>query len=357
MFPCCFCEGTDGVLVTRNSRPNIVLFMADDLGLGDLCCYGNNTGSTPNIDRLAREGVRLTQHLAAASMCTPSRAAFLTGRYPIPAGMASSSNVNRDVPWLAGSGAPAKEMTFAELLQHCGYRMGLIGKWHQGLSCASCGDHCFHPLSHGFDYFYGMPLGLLSNCQGARAPELHHWLRVKLWISTAALSLVLLRLLVPKLSSCFPVPWTVVVLLAVLALLFFMSWYSSYGFVQRWNCILMRNHEIVQQLVGGERVSSLLLRALGFIEQYKRGPFLLFFSFLHVRVLLITREKFVGRSKYRLYGDNVEEMDWMVGLATGLVRYEERLMSLSHACPPSLRLSHSERPPSPGAAAALGSPL
>ncbi|XP_010828574.1 PREDICTED: arylsulfatase H-like, partial [Bison bison bison] len=163
----CFFGSLQGMFVTRNSRPNIVLFMADDLGVGDLCCYGNNSVSTPNIDRLASEGVRLTQHLAAASMCTPR--------------MASSSNLNRDVVWLGGSGGlPPNETTFAKLLQHRGYRTGLIGM---------------------------------------------------------ALTL--------KPSS------------------------------------------------------------------YKRGPFLLFISFLHVHTPLVTKEKFVGHSKFGLYGDNVEEMDWM----------------------------------------------
>ena len=72
--------------VLANSRPNIVIFMADDLGIGDLGCYGNTTLNTPHIDSLAKDGAKLTQHLATASMCTPSRAAFLTGRYQIRSG-------------------------------------------------------------------------------------------------------------------------------------------------------------------------------------------------------------------------------------------------------------------------------
>nr|XP_012629347.2 arylsulfatase H [Microcebus murinus] len=312
---CCLLGGVHGTFVTRNSRPNIVLLMADDLGVGDLCCYGNNTVSTPNIDRLASEGVRLSQHLAAASMCTPSRAAFLTGRYPIRSGMASPYNLNRAFPWLGGSGGlPTNETTFAKLLQHQGYRTGLIGKWHLGLSCASRGDHCYHPLNHGFDYFYGMPLGLLSDCQASKRPELHRWVRIKLWISTAAIASVPLLLLVPKFARWFSVPWTVIIILALLALLFFLSWYSSYGFIRRWNCILMRNHDVIQQPMKEDRVASLMLKeALTFIDRYKREPFLLFFSFLHVHTPLVTKEKFVGHSKYGLYGDNVEEMDWMVG--------------------------------------------
>ncbi|XP_006756845.1 PREDICTED: arylsulfatase H [Myotis davidii] len=258
-----------GTFVTRNSRPNIVLLMADDLGIGDLCCYGNNTVSTPNIDRLASEGVMLTQHLAAASMCTPSRAAFLTGRYPIRSGMASAFNMHRGIVWLGGSGGlPTNETTFAKLLQDRGYRTGLIGKWHQGLSCASRGDHCYHPLNHGFDYFYGMPFGLLSDCRASETPELHHRLRVTLGVSTAALALVPVLLLIPTCARWFVVPWGLILAIALLVLLFFLGWYSSYGFVRRWNCVLMRNHDIVQQPVREERVSSLLLReALAFVRR------------------------------------------------------------------------------------------
>ncbi|XP_059241296.1 arylsulfatase H [Mustela nigripes] len=312
---CCWLGGLSVAFTTRNSRPNIVLLMADDLGVGDICCYGNNTVSTPNIDRLASEGVRLTQHLAAASVCTPSRAAFLTGRYPVRTGMASSFNLNRGLTWLGGSGGlPTNETTFAKLLQHRGYRTGLIGKWHLGLSCASRDDHCYHPLNHGFDYFYGLPFGLLNDCQTSKTAELHRWLRIKLWISTAVLGLVPLLLLIPKFAHWFSVPWKVIIAFALLAFVFFIVWYSSYGFTRRWNCILMRNHEIIQQPMREDRVGSLMLKeALAFIDRYKRSPFLLFVSFLHVHTPLITKEKFVGHSKYGLYGDNVEEMDWMVG--------------------------------------------
>ncbi|ELV10647.1 Arylsulfatase H [Tupaia chinensis] len=311
----CLLAAVQGTFVTRNARPNIVLLLADDLGVGDLCCYGNDTVSTPNIDRLANEGVMLTQHLATASVCTPSRAAFLTGRYPIRSGMASDSNLNRGFPWLGGSGGlPTNETTFAELLQHRGYRTGFIGKWHQGLSCASRNDHCYHPLNHGFDYFFGMPLGFLSDCQASQTPELHRWVRIKLWISTAAIALIPLLLLVPKYAGWFPVPCKVIIPLGLLVLLFFVSWYSSYGFVRRWNCVLMRNHDIVQQPMKEGRATSLMLKeALGFIDRSKREPFLLLFSFLHVHTPLVTKEKFVGHSKYGLYGDNVEEMDWLVG--------------------------------------------
>ena len=73
-------------LVANSRPPNMVLFMADDVGMGDLGCFGNRTLKTPNIDSIARQGATLTHHIAAASVCTPSRAAFLTGRYPIRMG-------------------------------------------------------------------------------------------------------------------------------------------------------------------------------------------------------------------------------------------------------------------------------
>ena len=73
-------------LVANSRAPNMVLFMADDVGMGDLGCFGNRTLKTPNIDSIARQGATLTHHIAAASVCTPSRAAFLTGRYPIRMG-------------------------------------------------------------------------------------------------------------------------------------------------------------------------------------------------------------------------------------------------------------------------------
>ncbi|XP_054441002.1 arylsulfatase H [Pteronotus mesoamericanus] len=301
--------------LSRNSRPNIVLLMADDLGAGDLGSYGYNTLSTPNLDRLAAEGVRLAQPLAAASVGTASRAAFLTGRYPVRWGMASAFNRIRGLTWLGGSGGlPATETTFTELLQRRGYRTGLIGKWHQGLSCATWNDHCCHPLNHGFDSFCGLPFGLLSDCRASETPELHRGLRTTLAISTAVVGLAPLLLLIPKCTRWWAVPWKVTVPMELLALLFFVSWYSSYGFVRRWNCILMRNHEIIRQPMQEDRATSLPLKeAVSFIDRHREEPFLLFYSFLHVHTPLPTTEQFLGTSKHGLYGDNVQEMDFFVG--------------------------------------------
>ncbi|XP_017741173.1 PREDICTED: arylsulfatase D isoform X2 [Rhinopithecus bieti] len=294
-------------------KPNILLIMADDLGIGDLGCYGNNTLRTPNIDQLAEEGVRLTQHLAAAPLCTPSRAAFLTGRHSFRSGM-EASNGYRALQWNAGSGGlPENETTFARILQQHGYATGLIGKWHQGVNCASRGDHCHHPLNHGFDYFYGMPFTLTNDCDPGRPPEVDAALRARLWGYTQFLALGILTLAAGKTCGFISVSGRAVTGMACVVFLFFISWYSSFGFVRRWNCILMRNHDVTEQPMILEKTASLLLKeAVSYIERHKHGPFLLFLSLLHVHIPLVTTSAFLGKSQHGLYGDNVEEMDWLI---------------------------------------------
>ncbi|XP_042316975.1 arylsulfatase H isoform X1 [Sceloporus undulatus] len=300
--------------ISVSYKPNIVILFADDLGIGDLGCYGNDTIRTPNIDQLAKEGVKLTQHISAASVCTPSRAAFLTGRYPIRSGMVDSENF-LVLHWLGGSGGlPPNETTFAKILQKQGYATGLIGKWHQGVNCEHRNDYCHHPLSHGFDYYYGMPFSLMGDCQITQPPEMDRALQIKLWSYTQMIALAIFTLVVAKLIHLVSISWKVIFLFALFGFLFFISWFSSYGFIRYWNCIVMRNYEITEQPMKVERAAPLMLKeAISFIERNKQGPFLLFFSFLHVHTPLVTTEKFVGKSKYGLYCDNVEEMDWIVG--------------------------------------------
>ncbi|XP_006877304.1 PREDICTED: arylsulfatase D [Chrysochloris asiatica] len=304
----------------KTSKPNILLILADDLGIGDLGCYGNDTLRTPNIDRLAEEGVRFTQHLAAAPLCTPSRAAFLTGRHSFRSGMEAIDGY-RALQWNGGSGGlPANETTFARVLREQGYRTALIGKWHQGVNCVSRGDHCHHPLNHGFDYFYGMPFTLIDDCHPDRPPEVDAVFRRKLWLYTQVMVLGVLTLAGCKALDLLPIPWKAVLGLAGLVALFFLSWYASFGFVRRWNCVLMRNDEVVEQPMALETVTFRMLReAVAYIERNKHVPFLLFVSLLHVHIPLVTTEKFLGKSLHGLYGDNVEEMDWVVGEILGAI--------------------------------------
>ena len=128
-------------------RPNIIVIMADDLGYRDLGCYGSSSHRTPNIDRLAEGGMRFTDFYVTTSVCTPTRAAFLTGRFPQ---RCNSPGVLW--PTSTEEALPQDEITLAEILQRVGYKTHLSGKWHLGH-----GKREHLPLGHGFDSWYGMP--------------------------------------------------------------------------------------------------------------------------------------------------------------------------------------------------------
>ncbi|KAK3093982.1 hypothetical protein FSP39_022467 [Pinctada imbricata] len=156
-------------------KPNIVILLADDLGYGDVGCYGNTTLRTPNIDALAQDGVKLTHHLAAESVCSPSRAAMLTGRYPIRAGLVATNRLRVNMFIANYVGLPDNETTIAELAKTVGYKTALIGKWHLGLSKEHYGDNKFHPMNQGFDYYYGHILTNMKDFsrEGDRLETLH----------------------------------------------------------------------------------------------------------------------------------------------------------------------------------------
>ncbi len=138
-------------------RPNIVLIVADDLGYGDLGSYGAPDIRTPNLDRLARDGVRLTQFYANAPVCTPTRAALLSGRYQQRVPLERPIDTNAATPGTGlDIGLPATGRSLPQLLKNAGYATGLVGKWHLGFKPE------FHPNRHGFDYFWGYLAGYVD---------------------------------------------------------------------------------------------------------------------------------------------------------------------------------------------------
>ena len=144
-------------VATPEKKPNIVLIMADDLGYGSLGCYGSKDIKTPHIDQLAADGMRFTDFHSNGAVCTPTRAALMTGRYPQRCAWVADEelspvfreqrkdNLRQRWAW----GIAPNELTIAELLQQAGYHTGLIGKWHLGY------DAKFHPMTQGFEEFRG----------------------------------------------------------------------------------------------------------------------------------------------------------------------------------------------------------
>jgi arylsulfatase A len=126
------------------NRPNFIVIFTDDLGYGDLGCFGSPTIQTPNLDRMAAEGLKLTSFYAQPS-CTPARAALLTGRLPMRSGMFRVIFPEEDV------GLPQQEITIAEALKELGYKTAAIGKWHLGHARPE-----YYPTAHGFDEYFGL---------------------------------------------------------------------------------------------------------------------------------------------------------------------------------------------------------
>lgn len=147
-----------GLLIFNNSmaqqkiegkRPNVILILADDLGYSDLSCYGSENVKTPNLDLLAEQGLRFTNYHTAASICSPSRAALLTGAYPQRTGLYMGINPKRDAHWFLGLNPD--EITIAEQFKKQDYATFMVGKWHLGT------EEKFSCLNQGFDDYYGMP--------------------------------------------------------------------------------------------------------------------------------------------------------------------------------------------------------
>jgi arylsulfatase A len=240
-------------------RPNIVIILADDLGWGDLGCYGHPTLRTPNLDRMAAEGMRFTEFYSAGEVCTPSRAALLTGRYPIRSGMCHDQF--RVLRRNSAGGLPASERTIAEALKTRGYATGCIGKWHLG-NYMNVPEH--HPRRHGFDSYLGLPHSNDMNPVPGKTPKG-----------------------APSMLEQDP------------------EW---------WRPALYRNEELLEQPTDQSRLTRRYTEeAVRFIGEHSSEPFFLYLAHTFPHVPLFASESFKGKSPRGLYGDVVEELDWSTG--------------------------------------------
>lgn len=245
-------------------KPNVIVIYCDDLGYGDLGCYGSKSISTPNIDQLARDGMKFTDYYACSAVCGPSRAGLLTGRYPLRSGIIGNAypsdepQTARLVRKLANGfsligaadlhedyfteGLSNKETTIATALKVAGYRTAMIGKWHLGDYSKQAE---FNPLRHGFDRYLGVP----------HSNDMHP-------------------------------------------------------------CPLFRNEQQLEADIGNilPKLTGMYTdEALDFIEKSKDGPFFLYLAHTFPHQPLAASERFAGKSKAGKFGDAVEEIDWSVG--------------------------------------------
>lgn len=137
--------------IAQGRPPNIILILADNLGYGDLGCYGSTKHRTPHIDRMAKEGTRFTDFYASSGVCTPSRASLMTGCYPRRVGLHHTDPDGMVLRPVSHNGLNPEEVTMAEVLKGRGYATAMVGKWHLGDQLP------FLPTRQGFDYYLGIP--------------------------------------------------------------------------------------------------------------------------------------------------------------------------------------------------------
>lgn len=141
--------GSTNFVKGQQEKPNFILIMADDLGYGDISCYGNTQIKTPVLDQMAKDGIRFTDYHSNGAVCSPTRAALMTGQYQQRTGVTGVITAKNH----RNTGMPLKETTIAEVLKKAGYSTGMLGKWHLGYPAR------FNPVHQGFDEYIGYVSG------------------------------------------------------------------------------------------------------------------------------------------------------------------------------------------------------
>lgn len=238
-------------------KPNFIVIFTDDMGYGDMGVFGNPTIKTPNLDRMAYEGQKWTQFYVAKSVCTPSRAALLTGRLPIRSGM--TSDRRRVLFPDSNGGLPPSEITIARILRENGYRTAMSGKWHLGHKSP------FLPTDHGFETYFGIPY---SNDMDRVA-------------ETRGISQITLA--------------------------------EEENF-EAYNVPLMRDDQIIERPADQRTITKRYTEeAVERIREFKDEPFFIYLAHSMPHIPLFRSEEFRDVSLAGIYGDVIEEIDWSVG--------------------------------------------
>jgi arylsulfatase A-like enzyme len=240
----------------RQCTPNIVLILMDDMGYGDIGRTGANQYETPNLNRLANQGMQFTWYYSPQAVSSASRAGLLTGCYPNRIGICGAL-----MPW-STNGIASEETTIAEMLRGKGYHTGIIGKWHLGH------HREFLPLQNGFDEYYGLPY---SN---------------DMWpVDYDGIPIA------EKDTSSTKMRFPVLPLIE--------------GNQKAGEVLTLSDQD--------KLTTDYTERAVRFIEKHSKEPFFLYFPQSMVHVPLGVSDKFRGKSKQGLYGDVMMEVDWSVG--------------------------------------------
>lgn len=244
----------------EQQQPNFVIIFCDDLGYGDLSSFGNPTIMTPNLDRMAMEGQKWTQFYVADPVCTPSRAALMTGRYPIRTGMTSKQRAVLFPD--SGSGLQSEEITIAEVLKQKNYATATIGKWHLG--------HLpqYLPTAQGFDSYFGIPYSNDMDAVNGMWPYYHKNKADPNFISE----------------------------------------------IKNYNVPLMENETVIERPADQTTITRRYTdRAVDYIKENQNKPFFLYLAHSLPHIPLFVSQDFLGSSKRGIYGDVLQEIDHGVG--------------------------------------------
>ena len=281
------------------AKPNIIVILADDLGPGDMSCAGATKVQTPNIDRLAADGVRFTNGYAPSATCTPSRYALLTGEYAWRQKAKNNTILDGDAPLCIEPG----RRTLPAMLRDAGYRTGVVGKWHLGLGDGQArvdfnGDVEPGPLEIGFDYCHIIPATV------DRVPSV--------WIENRR---------VTNLDPADPIAVSYLSNISDEPTGIDRPDLLKQEADKQHSCTIINGISRIGYMKGGtsarfkddELASTVVAKSVEFIEQHKNTPFFLSVGLFEPHVPRVAEKPFIGTSDCGVRGDVIEQVDWEVG--------------------------------------------